>query len=98
MCRTLTVLGLTLIVTSTVWATAYEVRPDGTGDFPTIQEAIDRTVNGDLIVLTDGDFTGPGNRDLDFQGKSITLRSQNGDPLACRIWISTTPANPQRGF
>ena len=35
-------------------ATTYIVRPDGTGDFPTIQTAIDAAIDGDIIELTDG--------------------------------------------
>ena len=66
-------------------ATTYLVRPDGNGDFVTIQAAIDSAVAGDIIELSDGVFTGDGNRDLDFLGKGITLRSQSGDPELCVI-------------
>ncbi len=48
------------------------------GDFSTIQAAIDSAVSGDVIVICDGVYSGPGNRDLDFGGKAITVRSQNG--------------------
>jgi len=63
----------------------YLVRPDGTGDFPTIQDAIDFATNGDTIELADGTFTGPGNYELLFRGKSITVRSQSGNPAICSI-------------
>lgn len=66
-------------------ATTYIVIPDGTGDFPTIQEAIDAAVDGDVIELADGVFTGAGNREIDFGGRAITVRSQSGDPEACVI-------------
>ena len=66
-------------------ATTYVVDPDGTGDFPTIQAAIDVAIDGDVIELTDGIFTGPGNRDLSYLGKAITIRSQSGDPATCHI-------------
>lgn len=66
-------------------ACTYVVRPDGLGDFPTIQAAIDAAVDGDVICLTDGIFTGNGNRDLDPLGKEILIRSQNGDPSNCII-------------
>ncbi len=66
-------------------ATTYVVRPDGTGDFPTIQAAIDAAVNGDTIELTNGSFTGDGNRDISVVGKAITIRSQSGDPENCII-------------
>jgi parallel beta-helix repeat protein len=53
-------------------------------DFGTIQAAIDAA--GDLytIVVRDGIWTGPGNKDLVFQGKEITLQSENG-PASCII-------------
>jgi len=50
---------------------------------PTIQSAIDVAVSGDIIVVDDGVYTGDGNRDIDFKGKAITLRSENG-PENCK--------------
>lgn len=61
------------------------VLPDGTGDFVTIQAAIDAAIPGDTIVLGDGMFIGDGNRDLDFKGKAITVRSASGNPDLCTI-------------
>ncbi|MHC4304350.1 MAG: right-handed parallel beta-helix repeat-containing protein [Planctomycetota bacterium] len=59
---------------------------DGTPEHPfdAIQEGIDNAVNGDEIVIADGLYYGPGNRDLDFGGKLITVRSANG-PANCEI-------------
>ena len=53
-------------------------------DFPTIQEAIDAAIDGDEILLADGVHRGEGNRDIDFRGKAILLRSENG-PEKCII-------------
>ncbi len=50
----------------------------------TIQAALDAAGEGDIIVLQDGVYTGDGNRDLDFGGKNLTLRSANG-PANCII-------------
>ena len=47
-------------------------------DQPTIQAGMDAAVDGDTVVVDDGTWTGDGNRDLDFAGKAITVRSLNG--------------------
>lgn len=46
-------------------------------DYGTIQEAIDAATYGDLIKLDFGTFRGDGNRDLDFQGKHLTISGQS---------------------
>lgn len=53
--------------------------------YPTIQSAIDAAVSGVAdVVVADGVYTGVGNRDIDFLGKAITVRSQHG-PENCII-------------
>ncbi|HVP13645.1 MAG TPA: right-handed parallel beta-helix repeat-containing protein, partial [Phycisphaerae bacterium] len=54
-------------------------------DHATIQGAIDAAAPYDCISVADGVYAGAGNRDLDFQGKTIALRSAGGDPAACII-------------
>jgi hypothetical protein len=76
-------------------ATTYTVRPDGTGDFPTIQAAVNAAAAGDVIELADGTFTGVGNRDIGYLGKAIVVRSASGDPDACVI---DCEGGPYRGF
>ncbi len=80
------------------FATTYVVRPDGTGDFPTIQAAIDASVGGDIVALTDGTFAGDGNRDLDFEGRAITVESQSGNAEACIIDCAGAPGDAHTGF
>ncbi len=52
--------------------------------YSTIQAALDAAQPGDVVLVADGVYSGPGNRDLNFMGKGVTLRSQNG-PENCII-------------
>ncbi|MHC4096154.1 MAG: hypothetical protein ACYSU3_08850 [Planctomycetota bacterium] len=52
--------------------------------FDSIQEAIDASSGHATINVLDGTYTGSGNRDIDFYGKAIILRSLNG-PAKCVI-------------
>jgi hypothetical protein len=73
------------------------VDDDGLADFNNIQAAIDDANDGDTIIVADGIFTGDGNRDIDFLGKAITLRSENG-PENCIIDCNGTTDEAHRGF
>jgi predicted outer membrane repeat protein len=55
-------------------------------------------VDGDVIALGNGVFRGHENRDIDFLGKAITLRSRGGDPEACVIDCEGNSTDPHRGF
>ncbi len=68
------------------------------GDYGTIQAAIDAAGDGDEVVIADDTYTGDGNRDLDFSGKAITVRSASGDPALCVIDCGGTVEEPHRGF
>ncbi|NIP27243.1 MAG: hypothetical protein GWN67_22780 [Phycisphaerae bacterium] len=70
---------------------------DGPADFNNIQAAIDDANDGDTIIVADGTYTGGGNRDIDFLGKAITLRSENG-PDNCIIDCQGSEADRHRGF
>jgi len=52
--------------------------------YRTIQAAIDDAWDGDVIWVADGTYSGEGNTDIDFTGKAITVRSENG-PADCII-------------
>lgn len=46
--------------------------------YATIQAAINASVNGDYILVANGTYTGDGNRNINFNGKSIVLKSAGG--------------------
>ena len=66
------------ILPLTAFSATWTVRPDGTGDFPNIQAAVNGSVNGDIIILTDGFFNNTGDHGVNYFGKAITIRSANG--------------------
>ena len=67
--------------------------------FDAIQEAMDAAFSGDMVVILPGTYTGQGNRDLDFKGKAITVRSEDpNDPNLVIINCEATAENPHRGF
>jgi hypothetical protein len=74
------------------------VQPDGSGDYSTIQAAVNAASDQDIIELGDGVFTGSGNRDINYYGKAITVRSQSDNPLACIIDCQGNENESHRGF
>jgi hypothetical protein len=85
-------------LTGVIQGAEYVVKPDGTGDFPTIQKAIDAAFDGDEILLADGVFKGDGNMNIDFKGKAIILHSKNGHPELCIIDAEGVQWIPRRVF
>ncbi len=82
-------------------AASWVVNPTGIGDdFPSIQAAIASPLvtHGDTILLRDGTYTGPGNRDVDFSGKNVLVRSLSLNPQLCIIDCQGTAGSPHRGF
>jgi len=78
------------------------VDDDGPADFNNIQAAIDDSNDGDTIIVLPGKYSGAGNRDIDFRGKAIAVRSR--DPNDLNIVATTvidcngTKMDPYRGF
>ncbi|MCP4293493.1 MAG: T9SS type A sorting domain-containing protein [bacterium] len=79
-------------------ASTYVIQADGSGDFPTIQAAINIAATGDTIFLADGTFTGTGNRNIDYLGKAVTIAGLSGDPAVAIIDCQGSLEQPQRGF
>ena len=73
------------------------VDDDGPADFNNIQAAIDDSNDGDTVLVADGTYTGDGNRDIDFHGKAITVKSENG-PETCIIDCDGSEWDEHRAF
>ncbi len=86
-------------------ATTYYVSPAGNdGNAGTqakpkqhVQAALTAAAGGDMVILADGAYSGDGNRDLDFEGKNLTVASLNG-PASTIIDCGGTSAAAHRGF
>ena len=87
---------LSYATTST--ARTWYIDPDGSGDAPTIQAAIDSCTNGDIVELASGTYMSDGNRDVDFFGKQITVRGATGDAADCVMDCQGSEAENHRGF
>ena len=84
-----------LAVVSSLWvglcsgATIY-IKPDGTGDVPTIAAGLAAAGVGDTLMLASGTFTGPGNQDLTIPDKNLKIVSETGNPDDCVIDFAGT--------
>ncbi|HUT03231.1 MAG TPA: right-handed parallel beta-helix repeat-containing protein [bacterium] len=73
------------------YAAEYDVNQDGTGDFEAIQDAIDVTLDGYVIIVHPGTYY----ENIHFDGKNITLRSL--DPEDEEIVALTIIDGAQKG-
>jgi predicted outer membrane repeat protein len=96
------VIALTAFVITPCFARIIIVDDNGPADFNNIQAAINDANSGDTIIVQTGTYTGPGNRDIDFLGKSITVQSSDpNDPNVVAntvIDCQSDANNLHRGF
>ncbi|MHC5145462.1 MAG: right-handed parallel beta-helix repeat-containing protein, partial [Planctomycetota bacterium] len=64
---------------------------------PTLQHALSYVNEGGTLLLADGVYSGPGNRNIDLKGKAVTIKSING-PDNCTLDLNADPNSPARGF
>ena len=73
----------------------------GNGDpdnpFATIQKGINVASPGTTVIVREGTYRGPGNTDIDFRGKAVTLQSETG-PENCIIDCNTPDTQHHRAF
>jgi hypothetical protein len=62
------------VVAAPVLATTFYVP----SQYPNIQAGLDAAGHGDTVLVADGTYAGNGNRDLDFNGTNLILRSESG--------------------
>ena len=92
----ISLLVLALLCTYAAGKTIY-VDDDSPSDFSTIQAAIDDANESDTVLVAPGNYTGEGNRDIDFKGKAITVKSEEG-PQTCIIDCQGSEDDQHRGF
>jgi hypothetical protein len=88
---------MVLLLGTSAQARTIYVDNDAPTDFNNIQAAIDNANDGDVIVVKPSRYTGDGNRDIDFNGKAITVQSEAG-PESFIIDCQGSGDQPHRDF
>jgi len=79
-------------------AATWTIHADGTGDFPTIQDAVYASSSQDVIELASGTFSGPGNTDVFVPFSYLTIRSASGFADDVIIDCQANYIEPRRGI
>ncbi|MBN2808532.1 MAG: FG-GAP repeat protein [Deltaproteobacteria bacterium] len=84
--------------TFTVTATINRILRVGTGqDFSTIQPAIDAAIDGDVVLISNGTYSGTDNVNLQLDGKQITVKGETGTVIHCNHVADTRAFNLNAG-
>ena len=78
--------ALLTIATSTAYSRSWYIKPDGTGDAPTIQAGVDASSDGDIVLVAAGSYSATTTVNIDGTptivciavGKNIKLLSESG--------------------
>jgi len=95
------ILALTcLLLAVPCYAEIIIVDDDWPYDFNNIQAAIDYSANGDTIYVFPGTYSGPGNWDVDFNSRAVTVQSVDPyDPyIVAATVIDCNDVNYHTGF
>ena len=97
--KNLTLVFICLLLAVPSQAEIIIVDDDWPYDFNNIQAAIDYSTNGDFIFVFPGTYSGPGNKDINFNGKDITVQSVDPtDPYIVAATVIDCNNYYTRGF